>query len=118
VAAELDIDLDGEIEPLTDGILALRYMFGFRDETLIASAVDLLCDRCEADEIEDYIASILPLLDIDDNNDVDALTDGVLIVRYLFGFRDASLVIGAVALDCGSRCSADDIETYIQTLID
>ena len=82
---------------MTDGVLVLRYLFGFRDATLIASAMGPLCDRCEADEIEDYIESILPLLDIDDNADVEPLTDGVLILRYLFGFRDAALVIDAVA---------------------
>jgi hypothetical protein len=40
-------------------VLLLRYLMGLRDEPLIAGAVGSGCDRCEADEIEDYIASLL-----------------------------------------------------------
>ena len=36
-------------------------------------------------------------LDIDGNATVDALTDGVLVVRYLFGLRGAALIANAVA---------------------
>ena len=39
----LDIDDDGTTMPLTDGILILRYLFGFRGSTLIAGAVGAGC---------------------------------------------------------------------------
>ena len=41
-----------------------------------------------------------------------ALTDGLLVVRYLFGFRGATLTTGAVDLDC-TRCTVVAIESYI-----
>ena len=55
----LDVDGDGAADPLTDGILALRYMFGFRGETLITGAVnDDGCTRCDAPAIETHLAAI------------------------------------------------------------
>lgn len=55
-----DIDGDGEHDPLTDGLLLLRYLFGFTGSTLITGAVDLAnCTRCTAAEIEAYIEALL-----------------------------------------------------------
>jgi DNA-binding beta-propeller fold protein YncE len=55
-----DIDGDGESEPLTDGLLLLRYLFGFTGSTLITGAVDLVnCTRCTAPAIEAYIDALL-----------------------------------------------------------
>jgi DNA-binding beta-propeller fold protein YncE len=57
--AAYDIDGDGEIDPLTDALLLLRFAFGFRGATLITGAVDLAnCTRCTATEIEALIASL------------------------------------------------------------
>ena len=55
----LDIDGNGVKSPLTDGLLALRYLFGFRGATLINGAVDTVnCTRCTAVAIEAYLASL------------------------------------------------------------
>jgi hypothetical protein len=54
-----DIDGDGAITPLTDGLLLLRYLFGFRNGTLIGGAVAAGCTRCTAPEIEAHIAARL-----------------------------------------------------------
>ena len=51
-------------------------------------------------------------LDIDGNNVPDASTDGVLLTRYLLGFRGNSLIDGAVAAGA-PRSSATDIESFI-----
>jgi hypothetical protein len=56
------------------------------------------------------------LLDVDGNNQVDALTDGLLILRYLFGLRGNILIGGVVAQDA-TRSSAEEIEAYLGTLI-
>ena len=50
-----DIDGDGEIKPLTDGLLLLRYQFGFRGNALIDGAVGNGATRATADQIESYI---------------------------------------------------------------
>jgi hypothetical protein len=55
----LDVDGDGSAEPLTDGLLVLRYLFGFRGAVLVAGAVDLVdCTRCDAASIESYLQVI------------------------------------------------------------
>ena len=64
------------------------------------------CTRCTADQIEVYIASILALLDIDLDGQVDPLTDGLSILRYVFGFRGTTLTAGAVDLVNCDRCTA------------
>ena len=56
LVADFDIDGNGLVEPLTDTLLALRYVFGFRGGTLITGAVGAGCTRCTAPEIEAYMA--------------------------------------------------------------
>jgi DNA-binding beta-propeller fold protein YncE len=57
-----DIDGDGEVEALTDGLLKLRYLFGFRGVILVEGAVDVAdCRRCAAGDIEAYIEALLGL---------------------------------------------------------
>jgi DNA-binding beta-propeller fold protein YncE len=52
----LDVDGDGVVSPLTDGLLLLRYSFGFTGSTLITGAVDqAACTRCTAEQIEAFI---------------------------------------------------------------
>ena len=118
----LDIDADGKVEVLTDGLLVLRYLFGFRDDNLINDVVATLAYRKNAVVIQEYLASIttgtnVGSLDIDDDNNLDALTDGLLILRYLFGFTGANLIDGAVASTGAGRTNAADIEAYLETLV-
>ncbi|HEX2464778.1 MAG TPA: hypothetical protein VHR17_09135 [Thermoanaerobaculia bacterium] len=54
-----DVDGDGTLAPLTDGLLVLRYLFGFTGATLISGAVDPDCTRCTAPAIEAYIQSLI-----------------------------------------------------------
>ena len=56
-----------------------------------------------------------PLLDVDGNGDADALTDGLLVLRRMFGFIDTALTAGAVGPGC-SRCTAEEIEAYLDLL--
>ena len=110
----LDIDGDGTTQALTDGILVLRFLFGFTGGTLVASAVDPDCTRCDAPAIEDYLEQITPLLNVDGNpsNPMNPLTNGLLVLRYLFGFTGDVLIAGAVSPTC-TRCDAPMIETYL-----
>jgi hypothetical protein len=54
-------------------------------------------------------------VDVDGNGSAAPLTDGLLVLRYLFGFRGATLITGAVAGDC-TRCTAPQIEAFLATL--
>ena len=56
------------------------------------------------------------LLDIDGNDKVDALTDGLVILRYVFGLRGDVLIAGVVAGDA-TRTTAEEIEAYLATLM-
>jgi len=58
----------------------------------------------------------LKILDIDADGNVDALTDGLIILRYLFGLRGEMLIAGAVSPQ-GTRTSVADIESHIQNFI-
>ena len=92
---------------LTDGLLILRRLFDFTGATLIAGAVDLVdCTRCTAPAIEQYIAHLGLQLDIDGDGELEPLTDGLLIARWLFGFRGATLTNNAVDLSDCTRCTA------------
>ena len=53
----LDVDGNGATDPLTDGLLLLRYFFGFRGATLTNGAVGPGCTRCDAASIEPYLAA-------------------------------------------------------------
>ncbi len=113
----LDIDGDGETEPLTDGLLNLRRRFGFTGATLITGAVDLVnCTRCTAPSIEQYLTALGPLLDIDGDDELQPLTDGLLVARWLFGFRGATLTNNAVDLSDCTRCTAQPIRAHLETL--
>ena len=89
----LDVDGNGQFDALTDGLLILRYLFGFRGDVLINNAVDHNGIRQSADEISDFLGQddCLVNLDIDDDGEIGALSDGLLIMRYLFGFTGDAL---------------------------
>jgi len=72
--------------------------------------------RSTAAQIEPYLAGLGSVLDVDGVGGPDALTDGLLIIRYLFGLRGAPLTAGAVAPGA-TRYSAPDIEAYIKSLM-
>ena len=113
VPKTFDIDANGAADALTDGLLFLRYAFGFRGATLIAGAVAGNCTRCAQGPVESYLDGIgSTQSDIDGNGAVGALTDGLLVLRYLFGFRGATLTTGAVDAGC-TRCTSAAIESYI-----
>ena len=54
--AVLDIDADGERDPLTDGLLVERWLFGVRGSSLVNGATDVDCTRCSAAAIESYLS--------------------------------------------------------------
>jgi hypothetical protein len=111
----LDADGNGTLSPLEDGLLILRYLFDFTGNTLISGAIGQNCTRCDAASVIVYLDSIETSLDIDGNLSLSALTDGLLILRYLFEFTGATLTTGAVGPGC-TRCDAASILSYLDTL--
>jgi uncharacterized delta-60 repeat protein len=52
--------------------------------------------------------------DLDDDNETLAANDGLLLIRYLMGFRQQSLTSGSLS-QFAARRSGDDVAAYIQT---
>jgi hypothetical protein len=112
----LDVDGNGASDPLSDGLLIARYLFGFRGSALIVGAVGSGCTRCNATQLESRLAAIRGALDVDADGEIEPLTDGVLVVRWLFGFRGADLVRSAVDEGDCTRCSASAIAGHLAGL--
>ena len=56
----IDVDGDGNIDPLTDGLLIIRYLLGFTGNLLIDGAVGANATRTSSIEIENYIKARVP----------------------------------------------------------
>jgi VCBS repeat-containing protein len=93
----LDIDANGSADAATDGLLIIRYLFGFQGDVLTEGAISPNATITDAGQIIDLLDENRTTLDIDGNGSADAATDGLLIIRRLFGFQDSVLIEGAVA---------------------
>lgn len=91
-----DIDKDGEADALTDGLLLLRYTFGLRNTSLTDNAIST-GSTLSSSEVSAELEATLSIADIDGNGEIDALTDALILLRYLFGLNGESLTSGAVA---------------------
>ena len=116
LAGSLDFDQSGNGDALTDGLLLLRYAFGLRGSMLTAGAVSGNSPLSES-EVEAAVATAAgSFADIDGNGRLDALTDGLILLRYLFGLRGTMLTNGAVAGDA-TRTTPEVIEAYVGSLL-
>jgi hypothetical protein len=131
---DIDIDKNGVVKPLTDGLLITRYLFGFMGNNLVSGAVDPLGARLDASLIADWIerGRVEPSttnagythLDIDANREVTPLTDGIMILRHLFGYTGINLTSGAIGPNATQNYDLQppilepdlDIGAYINTL--
>ena len=115
IGPRLDIDWNNVHEPLADGLLILRYLFNLSGNSLINGAIGAGANRTTAPQITSYLNDIRPALDIDGNGQVDPLTDGLLILRQMFGLSGNSLINQAVGANA-TRSTAVAIESQLQDL--
>jgi len=118
--ATLDVDgsaPNSKYDALTDGLLALRYLLGLSGPELVAGGVGANASRTTGDAIVAYLTDIRPYLDVDGDGEVDAMTDGLLIVRFLFGLSGDSLIGGVAFAPNAIRKSATQVQDYLQTLM-
>jgi len=111
LAATWDFDNNGQVDALTDGLVLLRYTFGLRGETLSKGAI-AADSSFTSSQIEEEVIKALIIADIDKNGEVDALTDGLVLLRYLFGLRGDALIAGVISYGA-ERTTVQDIESYI-----
>ena len=115
-APVLDIDANQQYDALTDGLILLRYLFGLTGNSMISNAIGPGATRVDPAAITLYLDQVRPMLDIDDNGQTDALSDGLMVLRYLFGLRGNSVTAAAIGANA-KRTLPTDIETYIQSLM-
>ena len=116
-AFDLDVDDDGETTALSDGLLVIRYLFGFTGESLTTGAIGSDANRTSPNEIVTHLDQNTVSLDIDGDGEESALSDGLLIIRDLFGFTGASLITGALGTN-SVRGSPEEIQTYLLSIKD
>jgi len=108
-----DIDDDGEALALTDGLMMIRHMFGFGGESLSAGVMGAGAGRATPDAISSHLTGANAELDVDGDGESMALTDGLLLIRYLFGFSGDSLISGVIG-NGAERDTAEEVEAYIE----
>ena len=108
-----DFDKNGSIRALSDGLLFLRYVFGVRGDDLTKGVIRTDSPLTPT-EVESNLEDVLIYADIDGNGDIDALTDGLLLLRYMFTLRGNKLSKDIITPNA-TRASATDIEAYIES---
>lgn len=113
--ATFDLDGDGRADALTDGLIALGAMFGAPASQLAAFAAAGSPGNDPAVLEQTLINARARLFDVDGNGRVDALTDGLMILGFLFGAPVTQLV-GFAASDA-TRTNTVDIGSFLANAI-
>ena len=91
-----DIDGDGIVDALSDGLLFLRHSFGMRGDELIEGLIKDDSIRNTAKEVEEYLSDprVQQLFDFNKDGQIDSLTDGLAFLRAAFGIHGDELTTG------------------------
>jgi hypothetical protein len=112
ITSTWDFDGSGHADALTDGLIVLRYGFDLHGDNLVRGVMHP-DSTLTATEVEARIQSSLSMMDIDQNGGFDALTDGLILLRYLFDVSGENLVRDVVS-PTGARISSDAITQHIE----
>ena len=112
VSSEYDVDGNGVDDALTDGILVLRHEFGLAGTTLTAGALAGDATVTSPEAIGSYIDQRVSTFDLDGNGSLDALTDGLLLLRYLFGLSGDAMTNGVIGIGA-TRDNYAEINAHI-----
>ena len=113
----LDLDGDGQTLALTDGVILLRGLFGFEGQALVANALSDTAVYSDPKDIAARIANLREYLDVDSDGRVTGLTDGLIILRSLFGFQGEALTAGATS-SISARTDPALVADFVRTLRD
>ena len=105
----LDIDGNQTISATTDGLMLLRAMLGLTGTSVTAGATAPGAPRTTWAQIAPFVH--LAALDIDGNGATAPASDGVMLLRAMFGLTGTAVTDGAVV---GGRTWAD-IRNYLNT---
>ncbi len=111
----VDADANANYEAFADGLLALRYLLGLHGVALVNGATTGSATRTDPAALGAWFDDMRPVLDLDGDGQTEAATDGVLLLRYLLGFRGVALTANALAI--GATRDGDSIATYLTALM-
>ncbi len=105
----LDIDGNQSISATTDGLMLLRAMLGLTGTAVTNGAVAPGAPRTTWAQISPFVH--LAALDIDGNGATAPASDGVMLLRAMFGLTGTAVTNGVV----GSSRTWADIRNYLNT---
>lgn len=111
--ATWDFDGNGQADALTDGLMMLRHLFGLRGD-LVTNDAMAGNSPFDSQQVVAEIEAAMDIADIDADGELNALTDGLLLLRYLFDLRDDLLTNGVVGPEA-TRGSNTDIQGYLDS---
>lgn len=111
-ACALNVDGNLATRAYSDVVIIIRYLLGYRGDALSAGAFGQNATRT-GHVLETYLASLN--LDADGDGQVNALTDGLLILRALLGLSGDALTVGAVNTSSPTARNAQQILTWIES---
>jgi hypothetical protein len=116
---DVDIDADGAVSALNDGMLALRGLLG-QPMTGVESAPNLGSLRKADDDRQAYVQLLAGTshLDVDGDGEVKSEIDGLLLLRHLLGFQGDALVTGITFLANATRQTPAAIRAYFVSKCD
>jgi hypothetical protein len=115
ISASWDIDGNGDADALTDGLTILKAAFGITGQDMIDGTL-APDSEMTLDDVELSMQKTMSIADIDDNGEVGALTDGLIVLRYLFDITDSKLTEGAISPDASREAHqsiVDHLEKYM-----
>ncbi len=117
----LDVDGNGKVSALGDGLMVIRKLFGaaFEGNKLTDKAMSNDATRT-TQEIHDFIQAGMDekILDVDGDGSVTALGDGLMVIRKLFGAAFSGDALTSKALSNNATRTTDEIHDYIAVMSD
>ena len=110
----LDLDGNGSIDALTDGLMIVRALFNVTGDQVTNGAIGSGYTRNTWAQIGPLF--VPAVLDVDGNGRSDALTDGMIILRSIFGMTGTQVTTNALATNPpATRTTWSAIRTYLNT---
>lgn len=116
--APCSLDVDGDTQTLaaTDGLLVLRQLLGLPDTALTLGAHNPAGLRPSATAIRSHTQTMIDnrALDLDGDDQINAASDGLMLLRILFGFTGSAVTDGVVSnAPSATRTTWDAIRPYL-----
>ena len=107
----LDVDANGKVDALTDGLLILRSMFELTDDALVTGVVDSVnCKECDAEGIDQYLSTVKVATygKLNANDDQNISGSGLSGTTLTIGIEDGtSETVDLSSLEDGTGITAD-----------